>query len=75
MGRHRDNFRSEDLVSYLATKDTSVLTSAKYAQVPNSSVLIFTTGNAPMTFETILSIVAADCRRHRQVFATPKTEY
>ena len=51
MGRHRDNFRSEDLVSYLATKDTSVLTSAKYAQVPNSSVLIFTTGNAPMTLK------------------------
>jgi hypothetical protein len=28
-----------------------VLTAAKYAQVPNSSVLIFTTGNAPMTLK------------------------
>ena len=51
MGRHRDNFKSHDLVSYLATKDASILTSAKYAQVPNSTVMIFTTGNAPMNLK------------------------
>ena len=51
MGRHQDNFRSEDLLYYLTTKDTSVLASGKKLQVPNSSVLIFTTGNAPMTLK------------------------
>ena len=51
MGRHRDNFKSQDLVSYYANKDPSVLTTAKYAQVPNSSVMIYTTGNAPMTLK------------------------
>ena len=51
MGRHRDNFKSQDLVSYYASKDPSVLTTSKHAQVPNSSVMIFTTGNAPMTLK------------------------
>ena len=48
MGRHRDNYSSQDLVSYLESKDPSVLTSARFAQVPNSSVMIYTMGNAPM---------------------------
>ena len=48
MGRHRDNYSSQDLVSYLESNDPSVLTSARFAQVPNSSVMIYTMGNAPM---------------------------
>ena len=63
MGRHRDNFKSHDLVSYLATKDASILTSAKYAQVPNSTVMIFTTGNAPMNFKLSYPVSCENAER------------
>ena len=50
MGRHRDNYTTKDLAAYFESKDPSVLTRAtRHAQVPATSVMIYTIGNAPMT--------------------------
>ena len=51
MGRHRDNFVSEDLVYYLDTGDVSVLERETYSQSPNTSVMVWSMGNAPMVCE------------------------
>lgn len=51
IGRHRDNFVSRDLTSYLRTGDTSVLHRQRNSQLANSNVLILTMGNAPMVLK------------------------
>ena len=51
MGRHRDNFVSRDLSTYLETRDPSILGLQRNAQLANSNVLIFTMGNAPMVLQ------------------------
>ena len=51
MGRHRDNFVSSDLTTYLASRDSSILNSGQNTQVPNSNVLIWSMGNAPMVLQ------------------------
>ena len=51
IGRHRDNFVSEDLSTYLRTRDASVLYKQRNSQLANSNVLILTLGNAPMVLQ------------------------
>ena len=51
IGRHRDNFVSKDLTTYLRTQDASVLVKQRTAQVANSNVLILSLGNAPMVLQ------------------------
>jgi hypothetical protein len=53
IGRHRDNFTSQDLVEYLHNGDPSIVESTTNTQEANTSVLIWTVGNAPM--ELVLS--------------------
>ena len=53
IGRHRDNFTSQDLVKYLHNGDPSIVESTTNTQEANTSVLIWTAGNAPM--ELVLS--------------------
>ena len=51
MGRHRDNFVSSDLTTYLASRDPSILNTGQNSQVPNSNVLIWSMGDAPMVLQ------------------------
>jgi hypothetical protein len=51
IGRHRDNFVSQDLATYLRTRDASVLFEQRNAQLANSNVLILSLGNAPMVLQ------------------------
>jgi len=51
IGRHRDNFLSQDLSTYLRTQDASVLYNQRNSQLANSNVLILTLGNAPMVLQ------------------------
>ena len=51
IGRHRDNFVSHDLTTYLRTRDASVLFKQQNAQLANSNVLILSLGNAPMVLQ------------------------
>ena len=51
MGRHRDNFVTQDLCTYLRTRDASVLYRQRNSQLANSNVLILSLGNAPMVLQ------------------------
>ena len=51
IGRHRDNFVSKDLTTYLRTRDASVLFEQRNSQLANSNVLILSMGNAPMVLQ------------------------
>ena len=51
IGRHRDNFLSRDLTTYLRTQDASVLYRQRNSQLANSNVLILSLGNAPMVLK------------------------
>ena len=51
IGRHRDNFVSRDLTTYLRTRDASVLYQQRNSQLANSNVLILSLGNAPMVLQ------------------------
>jgi hypothetical protein len=51
IGRHRDNFVSDDLTTYLRTRDASVLFKQRNSQLANSNVLILSLGNAPMVLQ------------------------
>mgnify|MGYP001161671204 CR=1 FL=1 len=51
IGRHRDNFVSQDLATYLRTGDVSVLSRQRNSQLANSNVLILSLGNAPMVLQ------------------------
>jgi hypothetical protein len=51
IGRHRDNFVSNDLTTYLRTRDASVLFKQCHSQRANSNVLILSLGNAPMVLQ------------------------
>ena len=53
IGRHRDNFSSRDLTTYLHTKDPSVLYRQRNSQLANSNVLIMSLGNAPMVLKLV----------------------
>jgi hypothetical protein len=51
IGRHRDNFVSKDLTTYLSTRDATVLYEQRHSQLANSNVLIMSLGNAPMVLQ------------------------
>jgi hypothetical protein len=51
IGRHRDNFVSKDLTTYLTTRDATVLYEQRHSQLANSNVLIMSLGNAPMVLQ------------------------
>ena len=52
IGRHRDNFVSQDLCTYLQTRNPSVLGRQRNKmQRANTNVLIFTMGNARMVLQ------------------------
>ena len=51
MGRHRDNFESKDLANYLRSGNGDILSAQQNTQVANSSVLIWSMGNAPMELQ------------------------
>ena len=51
IGRHRDNFVTQDLCTYLRTRDASVLYRQRNSQLANSNVLILSLGNAPMVLQ------------------------
>ena len=51
IGRHRDNFSSQDLTTYLRTRDASVLYNQRNSQLANTNVLIMSLGNAPMVLK------------------------
>ena len=51
IGRHRDNFVSKDLTTYLRTREPSVLFEQRNSQLANSNVLILSMGNTPMVLQ------------------------
>ena len=59
IGRHRDNFVSQDLTTYLRTRDASVLYTQRNSQLANSNVLILSLGNAPMVLQLSFPGVSA----------------
>ena len=69
MGRHRDNFESKDLTTYLRNRDGAILHRQQNAQLANSNVLILTLGNAPMVLQlTFPEASAHDAAGNRSTY-------
>lgn len=79
MGRHRDNFVSDDLATYMFDRNPAVLTTQRNAQLANSNVLIWSMGNAEMVLQlSFPSDVASAMDRSsyevRPIFSVPCSE-
>jgi hypothetical protein len=75
IGRHRDNFTARHLTEYYASGKDPRAGPIKGPQVPGSSVLIWTIGNAPMTLSLSFPASAAGAQATKQYVLHPELSF